>query len=197
MVSLAIVALLSGVGYGLIGFDIEFINILSTYSNYILYALMFFVGISVGLHRGLVAKIREHHLKILIVPTVTIIASVLGGYLCSFITGYPTAISTAIGSGMGWYSLVGITIGDLAGAQYGSVAFLSSLMREMGSFFAIPILSKKMGYYSCVAAAGATSEDTTLPMLIKYTDEHIVIIAVINGMICSSAVPILISALLI
>lgn len=193
MAYMAVIALILGVCYGLFDFNIVIIDFLSDYTLYILYLLMFLVGISVGLQRGLFQKIKEQHIKILIVPIITIISSVLGGYLCSFITGYPPLISTAIGGSMGWYSLSGIAIGDLAGAEYGSVAFLSCLMREIFSFILIPLMAKHLNYYSCVAAAGATSEDTTLPMLVRYADEHIVIIAVINGMICSTAVPILFS----
>ena len=47
--------------------------------------------------------------------------------------------------------------------------------------------------FGCIAPAGATSEDTTLPMMIKYTDEETVVLSVLNGMICSAFVPVLIS----
>ena len=45
----------------------------------------------------------------------------------------------------------------------------------------------------CIAAAGATSEDTTLPMLVRYTSEETVVFAVLNGILCSALVPVLIS----
>ena len=63
---------------------------------------------------------------------------------------------------------------------------------ELFSFFSIPLLSR-LNYYACIAAAGATSEDTTLPLMIKYTDEETVILSVLNGAICSAFVPVLIS----
>ena len=47
---------------------------------------------------------------------------------------------------------------------------------------------------ACIAAAGATSEDTTLPMMMKYTDEESVVLSVLNGAICSVLVPVLINA---
>lgn len=196
MAIMAVVALVLGVCYGLLDMEVFIIDFLSNCANYVLYALMLFVGVSVGLQRGLVQKIKEEHIKILIVPAITIVASVLGGYLCSFITGYPVAVSTVIGGSMGWYSLSGIAIGEIAGAEYGSVAFLSCLMREIFAFVLIPLMARHLNYYSCVSAAGATSEDTTLPMLIRHADEHIVVLAVVNGMICSTFVPILISVLL-
>ena len=94
---------------------------------------------------------------------------------------------------MGWYSLAGATISKLVDAQLGSIAFLSNLMREIFSYFIIPILATYLNHYTCIAPAGATSEDTTLPMMLKYTNEETVVLSVLNGMICSFFVPILIS----
>lgn len=84
----------------------------------------------------------------------------------------------------------------LAGAELGSIAFLSNLMRELFSFFIIPFLAAHLGYYTCIAPAGATSEDTTLPVMLKYTNEETVVLSVLNGIICSFFVPILISVCL-
>lgn len=52
---------------------------------------------------------------------------------------------------------------------------------------------EKLNYYTCIAPAGATSEDTTLPMMIRYTNEETVVLSVFNGVICSALVPFLIS----
>ena len=100
---------------------------------------------------------------------------------------------TAIASGLGWYSLSGATISKLVSAEAGSIAFLSNLMREIFSFFIIPFLAVHFNYYTCIAPAGATSEDTTLPVMLKYTNEETVVLSVLNGVICSFCVPILIS----
>lgn len=192
MVILALVALISGILCGLI-IDNTLITFITSNTDVVLYILMFLVGISIGLHEGILKKIKEYHFKIFIIPAGIIVGSLVGGVICSFITEYSMNESTAVASGLGWYSLAGVTIGNLVSAQLGSIAFLSSLMREIFSFFSIPIISKKLNYFSCIAPAGATSEDTTLPMMIKYTNEETVVLSVLNGIICSSAVPILIS----
>ncbi len=188
MVILAIIALFLGVLYGLIGFDIELINYITNNVDYILYLLMFLVGINVGLNRGIVNKIKEYHIKIFIIPIGTIVGSILGGVICSFISAYAINECTAVASGLGWYSLSGVAVSKLAGAKLGSITFLSNLMREIFSFFCIPWIAKYLNNYSCIAMAGATSEDTTLPMLIRYTDEETVVLAVFNGVICSACV---------
>ena len=75
----------------------------------------------------------------------------------------------------------------------GGIAFLANLMREIASFFCIPWIARHLNGYACIAAAAATSEDTTLPMMIRYTDERCVVYSLINGVICSALVPVLIT----
>lgn len=193
MVILAVAALAAGVACGLGGLDWAAVDWLAGHTDYILYALMLLVGISVGLHEGIVGKLREYHVKILLIPFGIVAGSLAGGALCSVLTRLPMAESTAIAGGLGWYSLTGVAIGNLSGAQFGSIAFLSNLLREIFSFFSIPFLAKHLGAYSCIAAAGATSEDTTLPMMIRYTDGETVVLSVLNGVICSACVPVLLS----
>lgn len=193
MVILTILALILGIGYGVSGINISLLHGLATHTDLILYVLMFSVGISIGLHEGIFDKIRQYHVKILIIPFGIIAASVLGGVLCGLALGYPVNESMAVTSGLGWYSLAGATIGRLAGPEMGSIAFLSNLMREIFSFLLIPLIAMKFNNYTCIAPAGATSEDTTLPMMMKYTNEETVVLSVLNGIICSAFVPVLIS----
>ena len=223
MVYLAIIALLGGIACGMTGLDENVIvSWITSNKDMILYLLMFLVGISIGFNQGIVSKIKEYHIKIFVIPLGIVVGSILGGIAGGLLTGMPLGESTAIASGLGWYSLSGVTIGNLAEifqqyhgekfifvldewdfifhrgfiteadkAKY--VAFLSNLLREIFSFFSIPWISKKLNYYTCIAPAGATSEDTTLPMMIRNTNEETVVLSVFNGVICSALVPFLIS----
>ena len=95
---------------------------------------------------------------------------------------------------MAWAGIVwGVIISGLANVEMGSIAFMSNLMREMFSFILIPFLAVHFNYYTLYCPAGATSEDTTLPVMLKYTNEETVVLSVFNGVICSFMVPILIS----
>ena len=132
-------------------------------------------------------------MKILIVPLGIIIGSLIGGIVCGMVLKYPIHEAISISGGLGWYSLAGVTIGNLADASVGSVAFLSNLMREIASFVLIPFAAKHLNAYACIAIAGATSEDTTLPMIMRYTDAEAAVFSVVNGVICSTFVPILFS----
>lgn len=188
-----ICALAFGLFYGLSGAEFVLIDIMNQNTNLILYILMFFIGISIGMQKDIFSKIKEYHVKIFIIPIGTIVGSFLGGIVCSLILKIPIGYGTAITSGLGWYSLAGVTISSLVNAQLGSIAFLSNLMREMVSFIIIPFLAVHFNYFTCIAPAGATSEDTTLPIILKYTNEETVVMSVFNGIICSLMVPVLIS----
>lgn len=192
MVIIAIVALLLGILCGMFLFDSNTVLMFDKISTIALYLLMLLVGIAVGANKVIFNKMREYNLTILFIPFGIIIGSIIGAFVCAFILNIAIADSLAVSCGLGWYSLSGIMVSELAGAEIGTVAFLSNLMREIISFLIIPVIAKYTNEYTTIAPAGATSEDTTLPMIMKYTSEDIVIISVINGMICSAVVPFLI-----
>ncbi len=193
IVLLTILSLLFGIAYGYLGGNNALLSFLTNHSNIALYILMFSVGISIGMHDGILKKIKEYNIRIFIIPAGIIAGSLLGGLFCSIILKIPAGQAAAVASGMGWYSLAGATISKFVGEELGSIAFMSNLMREIFSFFIIPFLALRFNYYTCIAPAGATSEDTTLPVMLKYTNEETVVLSVLNGIICSFFVPILIS----
>lgn len=193
MILIAVGSLIAGVAYGLSPLDFAIVGALVDHSDFVLYALMFFVGISVGMSKGLIGKIREYGVRLLIVPAGIIVGSFAAGLACAPICGLSLGESAAVASGMGWYSLVGVVLADLAGAQVGSIAFLSNLLRELVSFLIIPWIARNLNYPTCLAPAGATSEDTTLPMIIRCTNEETVVLGVINGIVCSAAAPVLVA----
>ena len=191
MIKAIILSLIIGIVYGQFFLEPRYAVNFSYLSDIALVVLMFSVGISVGANKQVFHKIKEHHIKILIIPIGIILGSVAGGFLCSILMDMPLNVSVAITSGLGWYSLSGVLITDLAGADLGTIAFLANLFREILSFMLIPLVAKYCNHYTAIAPAAATSEDTTLPVLIKYTSEEVVIMAVINGVICSMMVPVL------
>lgn len=60
MVILALLALIGGILCGLSGFQHPILLLLTQHSDIILYCLMFFVGISVGMHKGLFSNLSNH-----------------------------------------------------------------------------------------------------------------------------------------
>lgn len=158
-------------------------------ADWVLYALMISVGISIGANREMLRRLREYRVRVLVIPLGVVIGSLLAGAAIAPLTGDSVRQGMAVTAGMGWYSLGGIMVTELLGAQAGTIAFLSNLLRELLAFVLIPMLMKKTGAYTAIAAAGATSEDTTLPVMIRYGGEEVALISVLNGMLVSAAVP--------
>lgn len=192
MVLIALACLAAGTLCGLWLFPPRLSALVTEGSEPVLWLLMFAVGIGVGLSKEVLKKVREYRLGVLAIPFGIITASVAAGFLCAPLTGRSLPESVAITSGMGWYSLSGIMITDLAGAESGAVAFLGNLLREMLSFLVIPWIAKHLNHYAAIAPAGATSEDTTLALILRCTREELVVLSVMNGILCSAAVPFLI-----
>ncbi len=192
MIIMAVGSLALGIAYGLSHLGLRPLDWIVEHSDWILMALMFFVGISVGGSKGLLAKIREYHVRALIIPFGILVGSIAGGLLAAPLCGIPLPVGGAIASGLGWYSLSGVMLTGIAGAHIGSITFMANLLRELISFFTIPWIARHLNYPTCIAPAGATSEDTTLPMMIRCTNEETVVLSVINGVILSALVPVLI-----
>ncbi len=123
----------------------------------------------------------------------TVDTAVIGGGLCGLLLRMPLREALSIGGGLGWYSLAGVSVSSAAGVAAGSIAFLSNLLREIGAFLLIPLVARRVNACACIAVAGATSEDTTLPMILRYTDGETAVLSVLNGVICSAFVPVLLS----
>ena len=96
MVIIAIVALVAGILCGHFIFPQSLVDFFSNYSDYVLYILMFSVGISVGLNKSVFKKIKEYHIKIFLIPAGIICGSILAGFVCSQILGTALNESMAV-----------------------------------------------------------------------------------------------------
>ena len=167
---------------------------LSEISTYILYVLMFLVGMSIGCDKHVWKQFREINIRILLIPISAIIGTGLGMVIFHLLFSYPKAADLyAIGAGFGYYSLSSIVISKVSSETIGIIALLSNIIREIGTLVLAPILVKYFGKLAPIAAGGATTSDTTLPIIMKYSGKEYVLGAVINGIILTLLVPILIS----
>lgn len=121
-------ALLLGIACGMAPMVSSLLTPLAACSEWMLYLLMFSVGISIGKQKGILVKMVQFHVKTLIVPLGIIVGSLADGVVCGLILNYPFHEAVSISGGLGWYSLAGVTLSSLAGSSVGSVAFLSNLM---------------------------------------------------------------------
>ncbi len=192
MILLAVISLLLGIFCGGWLFSPELSAQMGGWSGYALNLLSISVGISVGANKTILRHMRENSKLVLVIPAGVIVSSLVGGALCGLLVGEPINLGMAIAAGLGWYSLSGVMLTELAGAQAGTLTFLANVFREIFSFLVIPMVSRHLNGYAAIASAAATSEDTTLPMIMRCTNEQTAVISVLNGVLCSLAVPFLI-----
>lgn len=102
MIVLAMIfAVVLGLFYGMSDIELTAVNFFTENTDLVLYLLMFSVGISIGMQKGIFSKIKEYHLKIFIIPIGIIVGSLLGGAVCALILKMPIRYGTAIASGLG------------------------------------------------------------------------------------------------
>ena len=150
-----------------------------------LYVLLFLIGLDlaqVAISRSWLAP------RVLKIPLLVMIGSMLAGVLLSFITGERLAVSLALSTGFGWFSLSGAIAGQYLGEAYGSVALINDLMRELIGLTVVFILGRNFAN-SSVGVCAATAMDTTLPFVRKACHYEYVPTAIISGLILTIAAP--------
>ena len=168
----------------------------SDLSVYALYFLMFLVGIGIGADRNVWKILGDLHYKILMIPFTVITGTLGGSALCSlFLPDINLADCLAVGSGFGYYSLSSIIISEIRSETVGVTALLSNISREIFTLLATPLLVKIFGRLAPIASGGATSMDTTLPVISKYSGKEYAVISVFSGIILTVLVPFIITAI--
>jgi uncharacterized membrane protein YbjE (DUF340 family) len=169
----------------------SFINDISLY---ILYILMFVVGIALGLDNHVWQQIKTMNLKILLIPIATFTGTALGIIFYQLFFSYPHGKDLyAIGAGFGYYSFSSIYISKISGEQLGIIALLANIIREVLTLVLAPVLVKYFGNLAPIASGGATTSDTTLPIILKYSGKEYVLGSVINGVLLTLLVPFLLA----
>lgn len=164
---------------------------------YFLYLLLFLIGINVGSDEKAKEIIKSINIKTVFLPISIIFGTFLGVGIFSFlIPNLKFTEALAVGSGFGYYSLSSILITKISGEALGVIALLSNIMREIITLLASPLLARYFGKLAPIASGGATSMDTTLPIIIKSAGKEYVILAVFSGLILTILVPFFVSFIL-
>ncbi len=161
---------------------------MDTVLQYILIALVFFVGVDLGSNKETLKDGTRLGTVVLKLPFFTALGSLLGGLLAGLITPYMPLESLAVSAGFGWYSLSGVMITASYSAMLGTVAFLANIMRELLAFVLIPFFMKKGKTLEAVSLGGATTMDTMLGIISESGGKDLVFPAIINGLILSLSV---------
>lgn len=188
IVSFFLIGVLVGL-FNLLPFDIVDTDL----SFYALSALMFFVGLTVGSDSKTLKSFRSLNPRLILLPFVTIVGTLIGTALISFVLPQRSVTDCmAVGSGFGYYSLSSIFITEYKGAVMGTIALLSNIIREIITLLFAPLLVKYFGKLAPIAAGGATTMDTTLPIITKFSGKDFVIVSIYHGFVVDLSVPFLV-----
>lgn len=155
--------------------------------------LMTMVGMSVGGNPELSAYIKSMNPRIALLPLATILGTYAGCIIVNLFLGYSTADVLAIGSGFGYYSLSSVLISSSRGPQLGTIALISNIIRELFTLLCAPLLARIAGPLAPIASGGATTADTTLPIISSSCGDKFVLISIFHGFAVDFSVPLLVS----
>ena len=161
-------------------------------SMYALYLLMFLVGISIGSDMKALRALKEQHWRILLVPLATILGTLGGSALVSlFLPGRTLWDCLAVGSGFGYYSLSSVFITEYRGAELGTV--VANIVREIITLLGTPLLVCWFGRLAPICSGGATTMDTTLPVISRFSGKEFVVVSIFHGFVVDFSVPFLVT----
>lgn len=163
-------------------------------SFYVLCLLMFAVGISIGNDTTSVRQFRNLNPRVVFLPLMTIAGTLAGVMLVSLLLDRRSmAECLAVGSGFGYYSLSSILITQYKGIELGTIALLSNIIREVITLLLAPWMVKYFGKLSPISAGGATTMDTTFPVIIRYSGKNFAIVSIYHGFVLDFTVPFLVT----
>ena len=169
---------------------------------YVLYLLMFQVGLSIGSDKKLKDILGSIRPKLLLVPLATIAGTLVFSALVGLLlTQWSVFDCLAVGSGFAYYSLSSILITQLKepflgvqlATELGTIALMANIMREIMALLGAPLFVKYFGRLSPICAGGATTMDTTLPIITRYSGKDLVFISIFHGIIVDFTVPFFVS----
>ena len=166
----------------------------SKLSFYALCALMFSVGVSVGNDPQTLRNFRSLNPRLIFLPVMTILGTLAGCAVVSlFLSHRSVTDCMAVGAGFGYYSPSSIFITEYKGPELGTIALLSNITREIITLLFAPLLVRWFGNLAPISAGGATTMDTTLPIITRYSGQSFVVVSIFHGFVVDFSVPFLVT----
>lgn len=163
-------------------------------SFYTLCALLFSVGVTVGNNTELLKSFRQLDPRLMLLPLMTITGTLAATAVASIgLPGRSLSQCLAVGSGFGYYSLSSILITQYQGPELGTVALLANIIREVFTLLGAPLLVRYFGPLAPISSGGATTMDTTLPIITRCSGQDFVILSLFHGFLVDFSVPFLVT----
>lgn len=158
--------------------------------------LLFSIGLDLGTDDSGWKNIRAVGVRVLVIPVVTCVATLLAGLVGGLVLHMDPVQSLAVVSGMAWYTLAPGIIMDAGFLQTSAIAMLSNILREVFAFIFVPVVARRIGYIETVGMPGAAAMDVCLPVVERSTSAEVAVYSFVSGMILSLAVPFLVPLIL-
>ena len=130
----------------------------------------------------------------MLLPLLTILGTLAGAAAVSLVLPHRQLTDClAIGSGFGYYSLSSIFITQYRGPELGTIALLANISREILTLLCAPLLARYFGKLAPISVGGATTMDTTLPIITRSSGQDFVIVSIFHGFCVDFSVPFLVT----
>ena len=159
----------------------------------VLCVMLFCVGFGLGCKPAMLKRFSSLSPRLMLLPMATILGTVIACVLLSFFVNYSMASVLAIGSGFGYYSLSSILISQSIGTEAGTIALLCNIARELMVLLSAPLLLRLFGPLAPISAGGATTMDSTLPVIMRTLGEDFVLLSMFHGFLVDFSVPFLVT----
>lgn len=159
----------------------------------VLCVMLFCVGFGLGCKPAMLKRFSSLSPRLMLLPMATILGTVIACVLLSFFVNYSMASVLAIGSGFGYYSLSSILISQSIGTEAGTIALLCNIARELMVLLGAPLLLRLFGPLAPISAGGATTMDSTLPVIMRTLGEDFVLLSMFHGFLVDFSVPFLVT----
>lgn len=167
----------------------------STVSMTALCALLLCVGMGIGIgsNPDMKSEFRSLNPRVALLPLATILGSWAGAAIAFLVLQRTITDCLAISSGFAYYSLSSIFLTEYRGIELGTIALVANLVREAITLLGTPLLARIFGPLAPISAGGATTMDTTLPIITHTCGQRFTILAIFHGFIVDFSVPFLVT----
>ena len=197
MIRLILLSLVLGFGAGYAFLTPDQGPLLDTILMNALNIMIFVSGIEIGENKALIRQfVTPRNLSLcLAIPAAITLGSLTLGTLFGLLTGLPSRDSLLVSAGMGWYSLSSVVIGSLYSTKVGAIAFIANSLRELLCFISVPLLTRWYKF-PCIGLGGASTMDSTMPVLLKYINTPSAILGFVSGFLLTLEIPFLLTFLM-
>lgn len=165
-------------------------------SFYSLCVLLMCVGFGIGQNEELRHGFKHIRRVFVLMPVVTVVATWVGALLTALLVRTHSLVDwMAVSSGFGYYSLSSMLITEMRDVELGTLALMYNVLREVTTLLLAPLLLRLFGPLAPVSIGGATTADTTLPIISRVCGAQFVPVAIFHGLVVDLSVPLLVTLL--